>query len=299
MSSNRDLLAKLTRMLEALGCPVEQRSEEIRRLARKLELLATTSRYRSLIRHFFACNDSPNLDAMLLEVEFAHAFESKQRPLLYEVKQDKTQTTTVDFMRQTSNSRIFFELRALSEKESIRGAMEGQLAEKGSYCVTMDGKGERKGIIRLQNTILSKCQNNKLKPIKFLSLEKDTYNIIAIDVGSLNLGAIDRYDCIVAAQGDGAVLPTLRHGVVGLFEDTIANSLVPCGLQTKKFAIMRERIHGVLFLNRRGGNHSRLDFTLRGFLVTNPVLMPKEGTRLVQAEIDDVIDPWNDDVSTP
>ena len=67
-----------------------------------------------------SANDKNNFLALVLEVNFAHQFESHGIQLIYEVKQDPGKPSTVDFLRTTAGGkRVYLELRLLQEAKSI------------------------------------------------------------------------------------------------------------------------------------------------------------------------------------
>src|SRR5690242_4178298 len=102
----------------------------------KLELLQNTGRYGPLISQLAAANDKSNFLALVLEANFAYQFESQGLHLAYEVTQEPTKPSTVDFVRQTpAGKRAYLELRLLQQRKSIKDMIDEQLQKYGIYKV--------------------------------------------------------------------------------------------------------------------------------------------------------------------
>ena len=143
----------------------------------RIELLQNTGRYAALISQLESANDKNNFLALLLEVNFAHQFESHGLELIYEVKQDPGKPSTVDFLRTTADGKqVYLELRLLQEAKSIAALIDEQLQKFGVYRLFMGGDDEKREVERLQGTILGKVQDGDGTPIKFFSTEPGVVN---------------------------------------------------------------------------------------------------------------------------
>ena len=184
----------------------------------RVELLQNTGRYGSLLSQLAAANDKSNFLALVLEVNFAHRFESQGLRLDYEVKQEAGKPSTVDFLRQTPTAnRVYLELRLLQQRKSIATMIDEQLQKFGVYRLLMGGDDERREVERLQSVILAKVQDGKGGPIKFFSVDAGIVNIVVVDATDTILGMIDIHDCLLATYGDPAVDEDYRRNIFGLF----------------------------------------------------------------------------------
>ena len=238
-------------------------------LLAKLELLDRTQRYRALLHSLRGCNDRSNLRSILLEATFAHAFEAQDLPLQYEIAQLPGASSTIDFRRsKAGGNRYNFEMRLVQQQAEITRSIEDQLAHTGWYEVSFGGDGEQREIIRLQSVILSKCQDEHGRPVKFLAVVHGEFNFIVVDVSDLMLGGLDKKDCELAMYGGPGVPPYARRDVFGLFQVPF-NSQAPHMELGARFEHFRGTIHGVLFL-RRLPRDNPINFKLAFFLVLNP-----------------------------
>jgi hypothetical protein len=82
---------------------------EITNLAKKLEYLDKTSRYSSLLKDFFGCNDIDNFKSIVVEATFAYSFEVVKIPLYYEIAPSNDHDSSPDFLlKSQSGKKIFF-----------------------------------------------------------------------------------------------------------------------------------------------------------------------------------------------
>ena len=108
-----------------------------------IDFLERTERYRPLVLQLARANDKSNFLALVLEVNFAHQFESSGRELVYEVKQDTEQNSSIDFLRTLpSGHKVFFELRLLQRPQLVTASMNAQLQKDGMNSLAMDGEDE-------------------------------------------------------------------------------------------------------------------------------------------------------------
>jgi hypothetical protein len=239
----------------------------------RIELLQNTGRFGSLISQLAAANDKSNFLALVLEANFAYQFESQGLQLAYEVKQEPGKPSTVDFLRQTpAGKRAYLELRLLQQRKSIKDMIDEQLQKYGIYKVLLGGDDEKREVERLQNTILAKVQDAKGAPIKFFSTDPDVLNIVVVDVSETILGTIDLYDCLLATYGDPAVDEVYRRNVFGLFQEDKPEYPLRIHNLATKYAHLRSRIHGVLFLFRQPDS-GVIAYSLQQYMVWNRALV--------------------------
>src|SRR5206468_7921435 len=98
----------------------------------RLDLLDKTGRYPRLLSSLAKANDKNNFLALVLEANFAHQFELQGLALAYEVKQDAQKETFIDFLRKTpERDNVYFELRLLQQRQSIKHPINAQLQKSG------------------------------------------------------------------------------------------------------------------------------------------------------------------------
>ena len=264
---------------------VQQPDDQVSALLAKLDLLEARGRYGGLLKAVCASNNKWNFLASLLEVTFAHQFETAGVPLDYEVRQEPDQPGTIDFRMTASNGdAVFFELRLLQQDEKTTADIAQQLDAKQEYAVAMDGEGERNAVVRLQGAILQKVQLKDGTPIKFVQAGSHVVNIVVVGVPDLLLGTVDAWDCVLAACGDGAVPAECRRGVVGLFQTSNAGDPSEMQIRVASFAHIRATIHGVLFVFREAGA-GVLDYRLEQVMVWNSSLVAEDRARFLMTNI--------------
>lgn len=268
---------------------VKQPDNQVTALLAKLDLLEAKGRYGGLLRSVRASNHKWNFLASLLEVTFAHQFETAGVPLDYEVRQEPDQPGTIDFrMNASTGDAVFLELRLLQQDEKTTADIAEQVAAKQEFAVAMGGEAERDAVVRLQGTILQKVQRKDGTPIKFVQAGDGVLNIVVVGVSDILLGTVDAWDCVLAACGDGGVPPECRRGVVGLFQPPNAADLAESQGRVASFAHIRSTIHGVLFLFRAAGA-GVLDYRLEQVMAWNQSLVPEERARSLMNDISAVL----------
>lgn len=94
----------------------EQPADEVEGLLGKLSYLEKTGRYTRLLKNIASANDKSNFLAAIFEASFAFNFEIADHPLEYEVKQSKTNNSSIDFLRRMeSGTLVYFEARLLQQ----------------------------------------------------------------------------------------------------------------------------------------------------------------------------------------
>ena len=262
---------------------------EVDDLWERVELLQNTGRYGALLSQLAATNDKSNFLALVLEVNFAYQFESQGSQLAYEVKQDAGKPSTVDFLRQTATGkRVYLELRLLQQRKSITTMIDDQLLKHGISKLLLGGDDEKREVERLQGTILAKVQDRKGRPIKFFSTEPDTLNVVVVDVNDTILGTIDVYDCLLATYGDPAVDEVYRRDLFGLFQEDKVEYPQRIHDLAAKYAHIRSRVHGVLFLFREPGS-GILAYGLQQYTVWNRALVTEQIAQQVYPDLSTAI----------
>jgi hypothetical protein len=258
---------------------------EVDDLLPRLDLLRNTGRYDQLLTTLKDANNKSNFLALLLEANFAYQFESQGFALAYEVKQNAQHGSSIDFLRVMPGAdNVYFELRLLQQKQSLKESINEQLAKLGIYKVFMDGAREQGEIVRLQNTILGKVQDKAGRPIKFFSVEARTVNIVVIDATESLLEAIDVHDCLLATGGDVAVDEEHRRQVFGLFQEDRPEYPQRIHDLARRFSHIRATVHGVLFLFRARGT-GVLAYRLEQYMLWNPTLMAEARARPIMTEL--------------
>jgi hypothetical protein len=276
-----------------MGLRTDNGPGSVKVFLRKLDLLSKTTRYQRLINELNTCNDKNNFFSIILEATFAYQFESKGKPLQYEVRQAED-LTSIDFLRVVREDlNVYFELRLVQQRECINQAIADQLSDSGIYKISLEGDGEQAEIVRLQRVILAKCQDKNGKPIRFFKTEDGHYNIVVVEVKDLVLGTIDEWDCLLTIYGDPEVDDVYRRGIFGLFQTT--HPSYPPRIQKlhTEFAHVRSTIHGVLFLRRRSGG-DQLHFQIEHCFIPNRGLLTETEFACIEEELDMCLLPWND-----
>jgi hypothetical protein len=250
----------------------------------RVDYLQKTGRYGALVSQISNANDKSNFLALTLELNFAYQFESIGLELTYEVSQDAQQNSTIDFLRVTpGGEQVFFELRLIQQPRDIADSIAGQIENTGRYKIALDAEDDQDAVVRIQRNVLSKMEDKKGNPIKFLSAAKNAINIVVMDITDCMLGMMDIHDCMLACQGDPGVEEPYRRGVFGLFQQDMPHYPQRIHDLAKKYTHIRGTIHGILFLDRVGGRV--LTYRLCHYLVWNPALIDEPTARCILADV--------------
>lgn len=251
----------------------------------KIQRLTSRREYQRLLLNIKNSNDKSNLVASILEVTFAYQFESVGIELDYEVKQDPSHPSSVDFRWKASPGlTVYIETRLLQQDKATTDSMDSQLRAVNAWSVAKNGDDERKDIIRVQQVILEKVQKEDGTPTKFFSGKQGTINIVSVDISQIILGMFDHDDCLLVGQGDPAVAPVCQRGVFGLFQELRPEYPDRIRILAESYSHIKKTLHGLLFLFKRP-KQEPVDYSLEYFLVWNPSLM----NRADAAEICDQI----------
>jgi hypothetical protein len=288
---------KLRKTLSRLGMNVDDWASVVSAFTGKLDLLAGTSRHRSLLKSLFSSNDLNEFNSYVFEVLFAYDFESKHQRLEYEVNQATEGHSSIDFRQEFDEKRkIYYELRLVRQRDWITQSIRRQLETGDSFGVVLDGEDERDDTVRLQNLVLSKCQDERGRPIKFGPPKRWRYNFIVANVSELHLTMVDKPDCILAMYGDTGVPMLFRRGVFGLCEQLSQTSSEDQEKYHGKFCHFRETIHGVIFVRFAKGSVLEgmyIDGELEYFLVANPHLLDKSEFELISKGLSAFLRQWD------
>src|SRR5260370_22751487 len=156
--------------------------DEADALYTKLQYLDGTGRYGQLLSNLSSANDKSNFLALALEATFAYQLEQSGVSLQYEVRQDDSGDSSIDFLAPTiSGNRVFFELRLLQERASIAAKIAHQLQTSQIYRMVLNAIDEANEIIRLQSAILEKVQRADGTPHKFIAPCDGSLNVVVLD----------------------------------------------------------------------------------------------------------------------
>ncbi len=223
--------------------------------------------------------------ASILEVTFAYQFGSAGIELGYEVKQDPSLPSSVDFRWNVSPGlTVYIETRLLQQDKATTNLIEGQLRAVNAWSVAKDGDDEQKDIIRVQQVILEKVQKEDGTPTKFFLRDQGTINIVAVDISQIILGMFDHDDCLLVGQGDPAVAPVCQRGVFGLFQELRPEYPDRIRVLAESYAHIKKTLHGLLFLFKRP-KQEPFNYSLEHFLVWNPSLMNKTDAAEIAEQI--------------
>ncbi len=262
--------------------------DEVDDMWARVDFLQKTGRYGALLSQIYNANDKSNLLALTLELNFAYQFESVGLELTYEVSQDAQQNSTIDFLRVSpGGEKVFFELRLIQQPQDIADSIARQIESTERYKIALDAEDDQDAVVRIQRNILSKVQDKKGNPIKFLSASKTAINIVAVDIADCMLGMMDIHDCMLACQGDSGVEEPYRRGVFGLFQPDMPHFPQHIHDLAKRYAHIRGTIHGILFLDRVGVQI--LTYRLCHYLVWNPALIDESTARCIIADVSTAI----------
>ncbi|MEW6408550.1 MAG: hypothetical protein AB1488_00315 [Nitrospirota bacterium] len=261
----------------------------------KIILLAKTGRYNKLTKKLTSSKNRIELNSFVFESYFAYDFESKDRPLEYEIKLLPNSDDTVDFLYKTRNGmRICFDLLQANQRKWLIDYTRSQLASRGRYELTLGGQEEKDKIIRLQNLILNKCQDKNGNPRKFPQ-DIDIYSIIVIYVSGEIDGHTDKFECEFAMYGDSNYFGA--RWIFGLCEHLTENTPKHFKIYYDKFRHFRETIHGVLFVKnasplKRCYGDLILELDLEYYLIGNNNLIDKAKFSEVCDELNGILNGW-------
>jgi hypothetical protein len=264
----------------------------------KLAILANTGRFNKLVKSLLKEKDRINFNSFVFEVSFAYDFESKCSPLQYEVTLLKNSNDTIDFLYKTKNRvNICFDLHQANQRKWLTDLTKSQLKSRGMYEIVLDGQDEQNKIIRLQNLVLSKCQDKNGKPCKFIK-GIDIYNIIVIYVSGEIDGHFDKFDCMLTMYGDPSVPIWAKRNIFGLCQQLPVNAPEQLKLCHEKFEHFNETINGVLFV--KNASHPAcygdliLNLDLEYFLVGNNNLSNQNKFNEVCIELQEILKSWTE-----
>lgn len=251
----------------------------------KMEHLPSRRGFQRLLSNIRSSNDKSNFVASVLEVTFAYQFESAGIELDYEVKQDSSHPSSVDFRWKVSPGlAAYIETRLLQQDKATTESIEDQLSASNAWSVVKDGDDDQQDIIRVQQVILEKVQKEDGTPTKFLVCDHGTINIVAVDVSEIILGMFDHEDCLLVGLGDPAVAPICQRGVFGFFQELRPEYPDRIRVLAESYAHIKKTLHGILFLFKRP-KREPFNYSLEHLLVWNTSLMEKDDVAEISEQI--------------
>ncbi len=288
-----DIKTKLNEVLNRFGMDPLKWTYKTDVFRYKLEFLFESNGYNQLFNALFSSNDLIEFNSYVFEVLFAHDFESKGHKLLYEVKRLNAENCSVDFSYKLDDQmKVYFELGLIGQKNWIKNYTESQLRNSKRSEISLNGQHEIDETIRLQSFILSKCQDDNGKPIKFYKATEGEYNFIVVNVSELHLNMIDKEDCKLAMYGN-TNLSIYYHGhnILGLCQQLGKDASDDEKKHYHKFQHFRETIHGVLFAKFAKNdndlllNNMHIDRELEYFHTRNECLLEEQDFNLIAEKL--------------
>ena len=114
-----------------------------------------------------------------------------------------------------------------------------------------------------------------------------------MDVGTILLGTIDHWDCVLASYGDAVVPEEIRRGIFGLFQQAHPNHREHIRMLATRFTHVRSLIHGLLFLKKPRGS-DMLAFELEHYFVQNNNLLADVDFVFLGRELNKILHIWED-----
>lgn len=251
----------------------------------KIEHLPRGRGFQRLRSNIKSSNDKSNLIASVLEVTFAYQFESAGIELDYEVKQDSSQPSSVDFRWKVAPGlAVYIETRLLQQDRATTESIEDQLRASNAWSVVKDGEDDQQDIIRVQQVIIEKVQKEDGTPTKFLVRDQGTINIVAVDVSEIILGMFDHDDCLLVGLGDPAVASICQRGIFGLFQELRPDYPDRIHVLAEAYAHIKNTLRGILFLFKRP-KREPFNYSLEHLLVWNTSLMEKGDVAVISEQI--------------
>ncbi len=284
-----DIKTKLNEVLSRFGMDPLEWTYKADVFRQKLDLLFESNRYNQLFNALFSANDLIEFNSYVFEVLFAYDFESKGHKLLYEVRQQTEENTSIDFCYNLDDQKkVYFELGLIGQRNPIKNYIESQLRTSKHSEILLNGQDEIDEAIRLQSFILSKCQSDNGKPIKFYKVTEGVYNFIVVNVSELHLNMIHKEDCELAMYGN-TNLSIYYHGhnILGLCQKLGKDASDDEKRHYQKFKHFRETVHGVLFVKFVKNDddiplhNMHIDRELEYFLIHNENLLQQQDCNLI------------------
>ena len=253
-------------------------SNEISAFSKKLELLFDKSRYNGLLKGIFRQNNVNQFNDYAFEASFAYDFESKDEKLIYEVKKRTDDNTSIDFIYKFDDfAEMCFELGMKHRPENNNSAEDLEMEE----------------IIKVQNKIKEKCEDEDGNPIKFGDVKEGIYHFIVFNVSEPIYNMFDKISCKLVMYGDEMVSSINRRGIFGLCQQLPKNAPDCIKEHYSRFQHFRETIHGVLFVkNLSIGNTRYICSDMEYLLINNYNLLEKQEFEGIVKKLESFLKAW-------
>lgn len=247
-------------------------------LLEKITRIESANGCKELTAQLRSAKEAGDFRGRVLEVNFANNFVENGIKLQYGAKQGMS--GDVDFRWDLKNYQVFIEMKLLGQDQKTKEMINKQLEANGfSGSVISDDTWD---VARIQRDIFQKSSTKKFNP----KPPPTWINLVAMDVSELQLGTVDRCDCLVATVGNEIASrychpECLRPAVVGVFEreDVSSRSTEQIKWIKGYHSLLgvaphpRDYIHGVIFLFREPKETAALCYQLSSAVVWNPVLV--------------------------
>jgi hypothetical protein len=251
-------------------------------LLKKVQRLEAHKDFAPLLKQLVGARDEGDFRGRALEVNIAAAFLDGGIRLHYEGKQG--QPGNVDFWFDVADRTVFIEAKLLGQSASTKADIKAQLQRAPTWQKILSD--DTADIVRMQRDIFAKGSIKKFAPVP----QANWVNLVTIDMSELQLGAVDPWDCLLAAMGNSAVPETCRRpGVVGAFEHLTAPDAESQRWITDVHRAvephLRGYLHGVLFLFRKPAEKAALAYDLSCVIAWNSALLDPN----IRKRVSDVI----------
>jgi hypothetical protein len=254
-------------------------------LLERIQVLESRGAYEHLLAPVRSARDQADLRGRLLEINLAYQLERAGITPVIAAKQSGA--GDIDFKFEVGEYSLFIETKLLRQDDATALDIKNQIARTGRYSIARDD--DRDDEFRLQRDLIQKANTKKFSPVP-----KDGWiNLVAVDVSEIQLGAVDVFDCILAAAGNPQVAALAvdsitagflrRSDVIGVFESATSarttaqkqwvdrlGQLVTWGKHPQSY------IHGAIFLFRDPADTAALVYDLTSVVVWNRSLVSRE-----------------------
>lgn len=204
-----------------------------------------------------------SIKSALFEIRFADGLHKIGFNAEYEAATGVGRST-VDFKVPYDSSIWLIELTSTRESDTVKEATKTK-DEFYSYLSITNNRTNSPEIlelIKLQKVICNKVHKQGL-PHKFPEISDNIYNVILVDIRSINAGIIDHFDCHIITHGSSS-LANVAEGVYcrGFIDNTgkldHIKGIFEQNHPDPNSKIIRERIHFICFVKEQEYNENEL-----------------------------------------